>query len=92
MLQRENWTEEEFDKILYNPNSTNDELSVLLNGRNTASIASVRAFIHNFHIRGNISGMSDFMVKHLRAGYWTCPLCHAKVEKHGYRADKGWIT
>jgi hypothetical protein len=86
-----NWNEQEFNTILLNPHSTDYELSAKLNGRSGESIANVRAFIHNFHIKGNISGLSKFMIARLGKGYWECPRCHHKSLKDDFPAAKGWV-
>ena len=86
-----NWNEQEFNIILLNPHSTDYELSAKLNGRSVESVANVRAFIHNFHIKGNISGLSKLMITRLSQGYWECPRCHHKAIKDDYASNKGWI-
>ncbi len=91
MSRDPNWSEQEFNIILLNPHSTDYELSAKLNGRSPESISNLRAFIHNFHIKGNISGLSKFMVVRLGQGYWECPRCHHKSLKDDFRSAKGWI-
>ena len=91
MSRDANWSEQEFNIILLNPHSTDYELSVKLNGRSSGSISNLRAFIHNFHIKGNISGLSKFMITRLDEGYWECPRCHHRTLKDDFPANKGWI-
>jgi len=91
MTNRDNWTDDEFNIILLNPHSTDDELSAKMSGRNAGAINTLRGFIHNFHTRGNISGLSKSMIARLEKGYWTCPKCLTKVQKYGYPSSKGWI-
>ncbi|MBN1367762.1 MAG: hypothetical protein JW967_07535 [Dehalococcoidales bacterium] len=86
-----NWSEQEFNTILMNPHSTDYELSAKLNGRHAEAIGNLRAFIHNFHTKGNISGLSKFMVARLNQGYWECPRCHHRALKDDFPANKGWM-
>ncbi len=90
MPKEPDWTEKEFTAVLLNPHSTNEEISAI-NGRSVGAISTVRAFIHNYHIRGNISGLSQLMINRLNQGYWECPLCHHKVIKDDFPANKGWV-
>ena len=92
MIRKANWSEQEFETILQAPRDTDEELVARLNGRSVQSIAQLRAFIHNFHTRGNISELPDFMVHRLQQSSWICPRCYAKVLKYGFPHDKGWVA
>jgi hypothetical protein len=91
MIKDENWSEQEFETILHAPRDTDEELSVRMHGRNPASIGRIRAYMHNFHTRGNISELPDWMGLKLKANIWICPRCYAKVQRYGFLHDKGWM-
>ena len=91
MLRNENWSEQEFETILQAPRDTDEELSARLHGRNTTSSNQLRAYMHNFHTRGNISELPDWMGIRLKVGGWICPRCYAKVLKYGFPHDRGWV-
>ena len=91
MIFEEKWSEQEFETILQAPRDTDEELSAKLKGRNVQSISRLRAYIHNFHVRGNVSELPDWMGIRLKSSGWICPRCFAKVLKYGYQHDRGWI-
>lgn len=61
--------------LLENPNLTNEELGKKLIDRTVGAIGAVRSFIHNFHMGGDISGLSKLMIHRLEKGSWVCPNC-----------------
>jgi len=78
MARAENWSKEEFEILLQNPQLTDEQLRSQLPRRSLGAIGVVRAFIHNFHKGGSISGVSKMMISRLEKGLWTCPICNEK--------------
>ena len=78
MAPAPNWSQKEFEILLQNARCTDEELSGKLPGRSAGAIATVRAFIHNYHKAGNVSGLSELMIRRLEQGSWTCPQCDEK--------------
>ena len=77
-MKEKEWSPEEFEILLQNPQLSDEELSSQLPCRSPGAIGVVRAFIHNFHMGGNVSGLSRMMIRHLEQGSWNCPLCPYK--------------
>jgi hypothetical protein len=73
MARAPNWSQKEFEILLQNPRLNDEELSDQLPRRTAEAIATVRAFIHNYHKDGNVSGLSKLMIRRLEQGSWTCP-------------------
>ncbi len=78
MIRAPDWSQEEFEILLQNPQFTDEELSSLLPKRTTEAIAVIRSFIHNFHRGGNASGLSKMMKARLEQRSWPCPRCDYK--------------
>jgi len=78
MSRAPNWSQKEFEFLLQNHRLTDEELSDQLSRRTAEAIATVRAFIHNYHKDGNVSGLSKLMISRLEQGSWTCPWCDEK--------------
>jgi len=78
MARAKNWNKEEFEILLQNPRLTDEQLISYLPERSRGAIGVVRAFIHNYHKRGNVSGLSRMMISRLERDPWTCPLCDEK--------------
>lgn len=72
-----NWNEREFDILLQNHGLSDQELASQLLQRTSGAVGTVRSFIHNFHIGGNVSGLSKMMIKRLQEKSIpvVCPRC-----------------
>jgi hypothetical protein len=77
MTRAPNWTEDEFETLLNNPHSSDEELADLLPQRTPDAVGVVRAFVHNYHLGGSMSGIGNMMVQRLEQGSVTCPVCYA---------------
>lgn len=75
MARAPDWSEQEFETLLRNPQLSDEEVARLLPRRTLGAIGAVRSFLHNFHEGGDISGLSQMMASRLRRGSWTCSKC-----------------
>jgi hypothetical protein len=78
MTRAPNWTEDEFETLLNNPHLSDEELADLLPQRTVEAGQTVRAFVHNYHIGGSMSGVGKMMLQRLEQGSVTCPICNTK--------------
>jgi hypothetical protein len=79
MARAPDWTREEFEILLENPQLTDEERSTHLPRRTVKAIQIVRSIIHGFHRRNDVSCLSKIMLQTLdeRRGTNTCPQCRA---------------
>lgn len=75
------WTIEEFDWLLSNPQLTDQQVAEHVLNRSSGAIGVVRSGIHSFHQGGNVSMLSQMMLARLQAGSVVyCPLCGAAIQ------------
>ena len=81
MARAQDWTEAEFEILLNNWQLSDVELVNMLPMRTLGAIGVVRAGIHNYHLGGNISMLSQMMVRNLedRRGSLTCSRCRTQL-------------
>lgn len=80
MKRAPNWTIEEFNFLLNNPQLNSSELTEKLPGRTEDAIQIVRNGIHSWHLGLNISMLSKMMVSRLEKGEFLCPICQERIE------------
>jgi hypothetical protein len=81
MTRAPNWTEAEFETLLTSPHLSSDALAAILVRRSTGAIDVVRSGIHSYHTGGNISMLSQMMIKKLdqTRSAVICPICKEKL-------------
>jgi hypothetical protein len=60
--------------LLQHPELRDPEVAKKLS-RSAQAICVVRSFVHSHHTRGNISGLSQMILRRLQKGGWICPIC-----------------
>ena len=72
-----NWTQGEFLVLLGHPTASDDQLATMLPRRSVGAIGTVRSFLHSYHGGGNVSGLSQVMLRALGGlrGTVVCPIC-----------------
>jgi hypothetical protein len=72
-----NWTEEELLVLLEHPTASDEQLAQMLPGRTVGALGTVRSFLHSYHRGGNVSGLSQMMLRVLERlrGTVVCPIC-----------------
>lgn len=77
------WTIEEFDWLLSNPQLTDQQVAEHGLNRSSSAVSVVRSGIHSFHQGGNVSMLSQMMVARLQAPpSVVCPRCGELVSEH----------
>jgi len=81
MTRSPDWSKEEFDTLLNSSNLSPEELVKRLPSRTPEAIGVVQSGIHSFHSGGNVSMLSQMMLRRLEQGVGssTCPICGAKL-------------
>lgn len=75
MARKANWSQQEFELLLQNPELTDEELSGALSTRSAGAVGAVRDFAHSYHEGGDVSGLSQMMKRRLKQGSWVCARC-----------------
>jgi hypothetical protein len=76
MARAPDWTDEEFLVVLRNSGVASEELAEQLPGRTVGAIDTVRQGLHEFHVKGTSSLISQVMVRFLDGEpSWTCCVC-----------------
>lgn len=83
MARAPNWTSEEFEQLLQNPQLSDQALADLLPMRSSGAVAAVRSGIHSYHMgrsKTAASLLSKMMRDRLANGPTvTCPVCGATI-------------
>lgn len=77
MTRAPDWSKEEFEMLINNPGLLDKELASKLPDRTVGAIEVVRNGLHSYHKRGNVSMLSQMMLRCLekKQGTLTCPRC-----------------
>ena len=80
MVRAPDWSKSEFEILLNSYGLSPEELARKLPGRSPGAIGWVRGGIHSFHRGGNVSMLSQMMLRRLEEGRGslTCPKCGMK--------------
>lgn len=82
MKRAPNWTAEEFEQLLNNPQLSDEALAATLERRSAGAVGVVRSGIHGYHrgLESANSLLSKMMRDRLEGGPdVTCPLCRETV-------------
>ena len=81
MPRAPDWTEEEFEVLVQNPECNEAEIARLLASRSGGAVNVVRNGIHSYHLNRDISMLSEMMQQRLadRTRPVRCPRCGVSV-------------
>ncbi len=77
MVHPKEWSADEFETLLTNPQLSDERVAALLPQRTAAAVHITRSGIHAFHSDGDISMLSQMMRSRLEAsgGSVVCSVC-----------------
>ena len=77
----DDWNKFEFGALLRSNALSDRELAEQLPDRSSGAVAVVRQGIHSYHLGGDISMLSELMIRMLRqrAGKMKCPICDSLI-------------